>query len=80
MFHLVRSDQLGNLQDGSVVTEAKRCPLCGANIAFMGLFGVECQTVTCANAARGLPPALEPGALAWACAMHAAALFGRPRD
>lgn len=53
------------------MTDSKRCPLCGASITFTGLFGVECQTVTCANAARGLPAALEPGTLEWAIAMHA---------
>lgn len=43
-------------------TDTKLCPLCGARITFAGLFGVECQTVTCANAARDLPT-LEPGTI-----------------
>lgn len=52
--------------------DSKLCPLCGARITFTGLFGVECQTVTCANAARVLlPPSLEPGMLAWAIDMYA---------
>lgn len=50
--------------------DSKFCPLCGSCITFTGLFGVECQTVTCANAARGLPPALEPGTLEWAIDMY----------